>query len=637
MRCSPLAISVPALTAAIVGCSQPAAVPDRPAAVRPPAAVVEKTADEATTPVTGADLEQLRRDLAGAGDADASLIAIDAIALLGPNAKAAVADLVKATSSSDHRVRWHAARAIGLVGEDAIAQLPALTRLLDDSDPIVVAQAAAAIGQIRRDDDRTETPPKDAELYAAAFEPLAKTALHPDPRARRAAIRTLKALAPAPEKLLPLFSQQIADQDPSVVLPALHTLADMGKDAMPVLLEALKNEKSRYWASVALAEIGPDAAAAVEPLGQIAAGGEIDEKLQAILALAAIGEPAKAAAPALIQTLDSNEEMLQFAAAFALGRLRVPEADSALEKTAGSGNEFLAGVAAWARAQLHLDDKQLVADAASRLQKLLASDKPPVRASAVSGLSDLAPAVDPAQRGSLAEAFAGLITDADPDVAMAAGAALVRLGEPAVGPLRGKLADPACRLPAMEILGTIGAAAKPALPDMVAALADPDESFRSDAAIAIASFGPDAAAAVPDLMKLLEATSNAPGTRYAATYALGRIGSAARPALEKLRELAAADDELLATVAVWAALKIDPADISLFEKAVPRLRKALRSEQEMARLEAAVALGDIGPQATSALPLLELVAEDDPLPSVRQAAEQAIAKISAAKTAPAAP
>ena len=46
MRCSPLAMSVAALTAAIVGCSQPAAVPDRPAAVRPPAAVVAKTADQ---------------------------------------------------------------------------------------------------------------------------------------------------------------------------------------------------------------------------------------------------------------------------------------------------------------------------------------------------------------------------------------------------------------------------------------------------------------------------------------------------------------------------------------------------------------------------------------------------------------
>lgn len=635
MRSASLVLPFAVLAAlAATGCSQPAAVPERPAAVRQPAAVVEQAVDE--TQKT-AKLADLRAALAAAKDSDASVLALDEIALLGPNAQAAIDDLVKATTSEDARVRWHAARAIGLVGEEAIAQLPVLAGLLGDSDPIVVAQAAAAIGLIRKDDERTETPPKDAALYESVFVPLSKTALHPDPRARRASIRALKVLAPSPEKLLPIFSQQIADSDPSVVLPALHTLADMGKDAVPVLLEALKKEKSRYWASVAIAEIGPAAAPAVEPLAALASKGEIDERLQAILALASIGEPAKAAGPALLEALGCNEEMLQFAAAFALGKLRVAEADEPLKKTAGSTNEFLASVAAWARAQINPADKQLVADAAARLEKLLASDKPSVRCSSVSGLSDLSAVLDTKAQDGLAQSFAGLIADADPGVAVAAGAALVRLGTPAVAPLRAKLADPAARVAAMEILGTIGGPAKAALPDMVRALADSDETFQSDAAVAIASFGADAADAVPDLNKLLESATTAPGTRYAAAYALGRIGPAAKPALGKLRELAATDDELLATVAVWAALKIDPADSSLFASAVPRLRKALRSGDEIVRLEAAVALGDIGPDAKPALPILELVAEDDPLSSVREAAEQAIAKISAANATPAQP
>ena len=88
---------------------------------------------------------------------------------------------------------------------------------------------------------------------------------------------------------------------------------------------------------------------------------------------------------------------------------------------------------------------------------------------------------------------------------------------------------------------------------------------------------------------------------------------------------------------VAGTLKIDPADSSLFASAVPRLRKALRAGDEIVRLEAAVALGDIGPDAKPALPILELVAEDDPLSSVREAAEQAIAKISAANATPASP
>jgi HEAT repeat protein len=47
----------------------------------------------------------------------------------------------------------------------------------------------------------------------------------------------------------------------------------------------------------------------------------------------------------------------------------------------------------------------------------------------------------------------------------------------------------------------------------------------------------------------------------------------------------------------------------------------------MARLEAAAALGDIGPAAEAALPILELVSEEDDSRAVRAAAAQALAKI----------
>ncbi|MFM8985881.1 MAG: hypothetical protein ACKONH_07470 [Planctomycetia bacterium] len=44
----------------------------------------------------------------------------------------------------------------------------------------------------------------------------------------------------------------------------------------------------------------------------------------------------------------------------------------------------------------------------------------------------------------------------------------------------------------------------------------------------------------------------------------------------------------------------------------------------MVRLEAAVALGDIGPAAATAIPMLELVAEDDPVKPVRAASSRTI-------------
>ena len=80
-------------------------------------------------------------------------------------------------------------------------------------------------------------------------------------------------------------------------------------------------------------------------------------------------------------------------------------------------------------------------------------------------------------------------------------------------------------------------------------------------------------------------------------------------------------------MATWASLKIAPQDASLFESAVPLLRQALRGDVELARMEAAIALGDIGSPASGAIPILELVAEDDPSRSVRDAAAEALVKI----------
>ena len=183
----------------------------------------------------------------------------------------------------------------------------------------------------------------------------------------------------------------------------------------------------------------------------------------------------------------------------------------------------------------------------------------------------------------------------------------------------------------MEILAVIGPAARPALDEMVTGLADADPIYRADSAMAIAAVGPEAEAAVPALEKLLGDESALGQVRYAAVYALGRIGPAAVAAEPLLRKLAESDDELMATVAVWAALKIKPDDATLFGAAIPKLRRALKNEKELVRLEAAVALGEIGPPAATAIPMLEMLAEEDPSRTVRQAAAGAARMIKPAE------
>jgi len=595
-----------------------------PTAPSQPTTEEKPAPDSAAEPAPTADLAELRRTLSTTDDGRIRVLTIDAIAALGQRGRDALPELLAATADTDPRPRWHAARAIGLIGEDAVSALPTLVKLLEDPDPIVVTQAAAAIGMIRRDDG--DVTPADDAAYETVVEPLAKATVHPDARARRAAVRALRAVHDDPKQLVAIIGGALDDSDPSVVLPAIQTLADMEDHAVPVLLEALQDPKSRYWAEVAIAEIGPEAAAAVPQLATLVSTGEPEERLQSILALAEIGEPAAAAAPQLIAVLGSDDKYLRAAAAFALGASRAAAADEPLATVESDSDAFLAATASWARAKIKPDDTERLAKAVERLRKELKADDARMRKASVSGLSDLAARLDADQRQALVVEFAELLDDPDAAVGMSAGAGLVRLGEAAVEHLRGRLAEEPHRRQALGVLGAIGPAAKAALPELMAALADADDVCAEEAAVAVAEIGGEAADAVPELQKLL-ADSAAPGARYTAAYALGRIGAAAKPALPRLLELTKSDDEIMATVAVWAALKIDPADAALLETAIPLLRRALRGDRDMVRLEAAVSLGDIGKAADTAVPLLELVAEEDSVPAVRAAAAAALAKI----------
>jgi HEAT repeat protein len=620
---------------------QPRAAAEKPATpVQTPRPDAAATSDAAAPTAQPADpLPSLRQALAAAADENSRVLAVDDIAKLGQNAKGALDDLLPLLADGDVRTRWHAARAVGMIGEDAIIALPKLVGMLGDPDPIVATQSAAAIARIRRDDGRASDalPASDAASYETALQALIAATVHPDARVRRSALRAIETFSPKPELLAPLFNKQLSDADPSVVLPALHSLADLGAVSVPLLMESLKNPRSRYWAELALAEIGPAAAPAVDLLVQTLADGEPEERVQAILALGAIGERAQPAVADLVRAVESQDRSLQLAATFALASIGAAEADAALERLTAHADPFLASVAAWARAKISPDDAELRGKAVASLTAGLTSSSPNVRSGSISALSDLATGLDDATCGSLAQAFVEQLTDADPEVQTAAAAALVRLRGRGVPALGAALDDPERRTIALELLAGIGPAAAPTLERLTTLLQDADPAVAGDAALALAALGPAAAPAVPELAKML---ADAPAAaaqegdvaaaarqRFAAIYALGRIGPAAQAAAERVRELSRAPEEFLATVATWAALKISPEDASLFESAVPLLRRALRGEREIARLEAAVALGDIGAGADSAIPILELVSEDDSSASVRAAAVEAIKKI----------
>jgi len=607
------------------GCSRPRASNQQAASRQAmPARTVPATDPDAMAPAIATmppELDALLHSLETAADAPAKVQALDAVAIVGKRAPAAGGTITTFARDEDADVRWHAARTLGMVGPGAESATPTLVSLLTDRDPVVAAQAAHALGLVAGVGSRGGSQEGDETVV----EPLIRATEHADPRVRRAAVKSLRRVA-SPRRLADLLDEHLADADPSVVMPALHTLADLREESVPLLCEALKRPQARYWAAVAAAEIGPDAAPAVPQLTELAASGELDERMQAMFALAAIGEPAAGAAPTLIEALESSEEILRFAAAFALGKVRAQAASEPLAATASASDPFLAAVASWALARIHPDDPARVSVAVEKLRGGLSAAEATIRAGSINGLSDLASSLDQTTRRNLAADYVRLLDDPDHAVGTAAGGALVRLGADAAEPLRRELSDMATRMRAMEILAAQGEAAKPLVNEMLVALEDDDAAYASEAAVAIASVGPAAAGAVETLRGRLTEDVPAP-VRYAAMYALGRIGTAAATALPRLEELARSKDVLEATVAIWAALKINPEDRKLFESAIPLLCRALESPQELARLEAAVSLGDIGSAASAAVPALEMLAEDDPSRSVREAAAVALDKI----------
>jgi hypothetical protein len=97
--------------------------------------------------------------------------------------------------------------------------------------------------------------------------------------------------------------------------------------------------------------------------------------------------------------------------------------------------------------------------------------------------------------------------------------------------------DPVTRGLAALALRDKAAAAKPALPALIAKLKDPDVIVRMTASNAIGAIGPEAASAVPALAAACGAEAEVTHVLRACAAALGDIGKAAAPALPVLRDL----------------------------------------------------------------------------------------------------
>jgi HEAT repeat protein len=547
-------------------------------------------------------------------DADAALAAIDELGGMGPSAATATAALSAALKHENADIRRGAAKALGGIGEGAKAAVETLTEALGDDVPAVRAYAAFALGRIG----------KPAESAATK---LVECAFDSDELVRRAALRAIRSINPPAEVTEPLVMKILEEGDPSVIMPALHTLAEDGVKAVPRLRERLKHERAAYWACVVLAAIGPEAKDAVPELVEVLGNQDPDTRMQALLALGEIGPDAKAAVPAILKSLQTDEfDDVRNAAAFALGRIgqQSDEINAALVAAAKSGKPFLRLVSLWAIARINPQHLRAVQYAADVIVDALKSDDKHLRQAAAQALSEFGdhPLI-------VGPALIAALENADPQVVANAINALAQFGDKLLPRLEARLQDKGLRHYALRVLGRMGPKAAPAVPSLIAALGadaetDDDKTFQREVAYTLAAIGPAAKEAIPALIEMLASDNHE--IVQAACFVLGKIGPDAKDAVPTITELLDEQDAASGVVFVWALLKISPEDQEIKDKAVPLLIKGLTAEFDLARAEAAAALGEIGPSAASAVePLKQLL--NDPVPQVQAAATAALKKI----------
>jgi len=523
---------------------------------------------------------------------------------------AAAEDLAKVRQSLQSQqldVRLAAVATLAREKENVPEAVTILSGLLHDSAAEVRARAAEALGH---------HGPAAASARSALVEKLAD----PETTVRRAAAKALGRLGADPEVTLPLLVKLLEDKDPSVRNRAMDSLAESGAQGLDRLIASLGNEKTAYWACLIVNEIGPKAAAAVPALVKLLDDPQIDVRREAILALGSIGAAASSAVPQLSKILDDPQQAT--AATYALGRIGKapsPEAEAKIEQATTGSDAVRQTVSLWALARFHLQNKDLVAKAASRLVERLNSDDARVREAAIHGLIDLAPGEE-----VMAPLMAKFLDQADPDKALAALRTVAKVGRLDPRRLMKALKHEKLQSRVAFLLGEMGAKAEPAVPALADLLQARDADTCREAAIALAKIGPAAKAAVPALSDLV-GKQEAPA-RYAACYALGRIGPDASAAKPALLALLSGTDETIGLIGAWALAQIDPKAADVAAKSVPVLVRGLSDQDVRFRHQAASALSKLGPLAKEALPALEKATHDEN-EAVRAAAQEAIRAI----------
>jgi HEAT repeat protein len=180
------------------------------------------------------------------------------------------------------------------------------------------------------------------------------------------------------------------------------------------------------------------------------------------------------------------------------------------------------------------------------------------------------------------------------------------------------------RFDAARSLGVIGPDAKAAVPELIGALRDPGPEVKMAAVFTLGEIGPAAADAVEPLMRVVNDFEKDRGTAMMAIDAIGRIGPAAGRVVPVFTAMLKAPRHYAWTNVAMALCRIGPEGRAEASSTVPALIEMLATDKwGPNRRFAAEVLSEIGPAARQAIPALN-IATGDRDQQVRDAARKAL-------------
>lgn len=436
------------------------------------------------------------------------------------------------------------------------------------------------------------------------------------------------------EAMIKAFEQPIGFHNEGLQHWIQDALARVGKAGVPTLIRALreKDEHIRANVIIALGSIGPDAGEAVPDLIKVYRDMNADRpgffmRQYAIEALGKIGPATQEVIPVLLGALEDGTGDISDSAGYALvfrspmveaavpvliRKLKSKDSTSALNTAVFFGptskkalpqltaalKDKNSRVRTWASRALGNMGTEAIDAVPILAQRVITEDVEEVRRSALNSLARLK-----VNAVAAVPELSHALKSNDPNTRHMAAYALGEIGssaKPAFTALREALSDSnkEVRWKAAVALEKVGADPDDVLPILIESLKSDDRSSYFSVLLCLGKIGPRAGPAVPHLIRILEDNRIPLPDRQVAIGALARIGPAAKKAAPILLKEADNKQIYIRRAAVSALGAIDLPT----EEIVSTLARKLRDKDSGIRVEAARALGNLGPSAANAAP-----------------------------------